>query len=683
MYLKTYLITFIMISAAVSAPIPKRALTIDDLLACQRVLAPQFSPDGKRIAFALTSMSVTENKSHTELWSVGTDGNGLKQMTSHTASSTSPLWSPDGKKLAFLSARSGVMQIWILPSDGGKPEQLTTHFTGVNDFVWSNDGQYIAFSSRVYPDSSDQKTAEERDKATEQSLVKARVYDDLMFRHWDEWWDHKRSHLFVLDVQTREFTDVTPGNFDAPPIALGEGYTFSPDSKELVFTSNHEPVVAISTNNDIWSVPVSGGTTTLITSPVKDRDFKGNDQQPKFSADGKYLAFLSMKRAGYEADKKDLFLKNLRTGELKNITEKIDISVSTYQWLPVSENLILEAEQEGRDGLFLLDIRSLKLKPIVSDGANSSVTVSPDGKSIAYLHQITTMPNEICITTLSDGKSKQLTNFNSELLADVDMNPIEDFRFISKDKTQIHGFLIKPPHFDKTKKYPMVMMVHGGPQGQWNDSWHYRWNLQLWAAQGIVIVAINPRGSTGYGQKFTEAISLDWGGKPFEDLVAGEKYVIENFAFIDKERLAAAGASYGGYMMNWMEGHMDDFKYPFKTLVNHDGSFNLYAMYLTTEELWFPEWEYGGVFWNSPEQYEKYSCDNYIKNFKTPMLVIHGEKDYRLDFSQGLMVFTSLRRMGVPAKLVLFPDEGHWVLKPHNSRFWHQTVFEWLKSYLQ
>jgi len=683
MRMKTYLVALIMISAAVSAPTPKRALTIDDLLACQRLVTPQFSPDGKWIAFAVTSMNLTENKSHTELWRVGVDGTGLKQLTSHTASSSSPAWSPDGKKLAFLSARTGTMQIWILPMDGGEPEQLTTHFTGVNDFLWSSDGEHIAFSSRVYPDSPDQKTAEERDKSAEKSLVKARVYDDLMFRHWDEWWDHKRSHLFVLNVQTREFTDVTPGNFDAPPIALGEGYTFSPDSKELVFTSNHEPVVAVSTNNDIWSTPVSGGVTTLITASKKDRDFKGNDQQPKFSPDGKFLSFLSMKRTGFEADKKDLFLKNLKTDELVNLTDKSEISVSTYQWSPGSGNIIIEAEQEGRDRILLLDVRTLTFKPIVSDGSNSTVTVSPDGKTFAYLHQTTTMPNEVFITSVSDGKSKQLTNFNSELLADVDMNPIEDFRFVSKDNTQIHGLLIKPPNFDKTKKYPMVMMVHGGPQGQWNDSWHYRWNLQLWAAQGMVIVAINQRGSTGYGQKFTDAISLDWGGKPFEDLVAGEKYVIEKFDFIDKDKLAAAGASYGGYMMNWMEGHMDDFKYPFKTLVNHDGSFNLYAMYLTTEELWFPEWEYGGAFWNSPEQYEKYSCDNYIGNFKTPMLVIHGEKDYRLDFSQGLMVFTALRKLGVPAKLVLFPDEGHWVLKPHNSRFWHQTVFDWLKTYLQ
>jgi len=683
MRLKIFLVVLIMISATISAPATKRALTIDDMLACQRVVTPQYSPDGKWIAFALTTMNMTENKSRTELWRVGVDGTSLEQLTSHSTSSSSPVWSPDGKKLAFLSARSGKMQIWILPMDGGEPKQLTTHFTGVNDFIWSRDGKYIAFSSRVYPDNPDQKTAEERDKSAEQSLVKARIYDDLMFRHWDEWWDHKRSHLFVLNIQTHEFFDVTPGNFDAPSIALGEGYTFSPDSKELVFTSNHEPVIAVSTNNDIWSTPVSGGETTLITAPIKDRDFKGNDQQPKFSPDGKLLSFLSMKRAGFEADKKDIFLKNLKTGELVNLTEKYDIWITTYQWLPGSGSLVIEAEEEGRDRIFLLDIRSLTLKPIVSDGSNSVVTVSPDGKSIAYLHQTTMMPNEIFLTSIFDGKNRQLTNFNSELLADVDMNPIEDFRFVSKDNTQIHGFLIKPPHFDKTKKYPMVLMVHGGPQGQWNDSWHYRWNLQLWAAQGMVIVAINPRGSTGYGQKFTDAISLDWGGKPFEDLIAGEKYVIEKFDFIDKDKLAAAGASYGGYMMNWMEGHMDDFKYPFKTLVNHDGSFNLYAMYLTTEELWFPDWEYGGVFWESPEQYKKYSCDNYIQNFKTPMLVVHGEKDYRLDFSQGLMVFTALRKMGVPAKLVIFPDEGHWVLKPHNSRFWHQTVFEWLKTYLQ
>lgn len=683
MNLKIPFIAIIILEISALSLAQKRVMTIDDLLACKRIGSPCFSPDGKQIAFTVTVVNEAENKNHTDIWLIATDGSGLRQITSHVSSSTSPQWSPDGEKLAFLSDRSGTMQIWMLSKPSTEPEQVTSHYTGVNDFVWSNDGKYIAFSSKVYPDCADQATNEQRNQSAEKSAVKARVYDELMFRHWDEWWDHKRSHLFILDLQTRQFIDVTPGDFDAPPIALGEGYTFSSDSKDLYFTSNHDKVVAISTNNDIWSVSVTGGTVKLITSPFKDYNFKGNDQMPKFSPDGKYLSFLSMKRAGFEADKKDLFLRNMNNGKFINLTRELDICILDYHWLPNSELILFEIEHEGRNQLLTLNIKTGEKKTLISDGSNTSVTVSPDGKTFTFLRQKTTSPNELYIASIADRKPKPLTDFNQELISGIEMNEVEDFRFKISDGTSIHGLLIKPPHFDPTKKYPMVFMVHGGPQDAWNDSWHYRWNLQLWAAQGYVIVAINPRGSTGYGQKFVDEISMDWGGKVFEELVAGEKYVIETYNFIDKDRLAAAGASFGGYMMNWIEGHMDAFKYPFKTLINHDGSFNLFAMYLTTEELWFPEWEYGGPFWESSQQYEKFSCDNYIKNFRTPMLIIHGEKDYRLDFTQGLMVFTALRRVGVPAKLVIFPDEGHWVLKPQNSRFWHRTVFDWLKGYLK
>jgi dipeptidyl aminopeptidase/acylaminoacyl peptidase len=665
----------------------KRTLTFDDVIACVRLSDLQFSPDGKWIVFTVTTVNEEDNSSHSDIWIISSDGEKLKQLTTHSNSSWHPRWSPDGNKLAFLSSRSGKTQIWLLSMEGGEPQQLTKHYTGAGEFVWSNDGKKIAFTTRVYHDCEDQKCNEEKDKEKEQNEVKARVYEDLLFRHWDEWWDHKRSHIFIISLETKEIVDVTPGDYDSPPISLGSGFTFSPDDKELYFTSNHDEMIAISTNNDIWSVPLEGRdkkfTPVKISTKFSDRNFKGNDHSPQFSPDGKYLSFLSMRRERFEADKNDLILKDLQTGQFRNITTGFNLSISSYKWLPDGKGILCSIDSEGRYKIFKLDINTGKLKALVEEGSNRSITVSPGGKTFAFLHQTTTSPSEIWIGSVDGGKLKQITFFNNEILKNIVMNDIEDFWFKSNDGTDMHGFLVKPPYFNNSKKYPAIFFIHGGPQGAWHNSWHYRWNVQLWSAQGYVMVMINPRGSTGYGQEFTDAISKDWGGKVFEDLVAGQKYVVESFDFINQDKIAAAGASYGGYMINWTEGHIESFKYPFKCLISHDGAFNLYSKYLTTEELWFPEWEFDGPYWENDKYYEMWSPHKFIKNFKTPMLIIHGEKDYRLDFGESLMAFTALRRKGVPAKLVLFPDEGHWVQKPKNSRFWHKTIFDWLDQYIK
>jgi len=657
---------------------PERALTFDDLIACQRLKDPQFSPDGSRIAFAVQTINEAENKSRTDIFLISSEGQELRRLTDGERSCSSPRWSPDGR-LAFLSSS----QIWIQGVADSEPKQLTNHYSGVAEFVWSSDGKYIAFASRVYPDCPDQECIKKRDEVQDSSKVKARVYDELLYRHWDEWWDHKRSHLFVLNVESGEFKDVTPGDYDAPPLALSSGFTFSPDSKDLVFTGNHDKLVAASTDNDVWMTPVEGGALELISTKCRDRDFEGSDSDPRFSPDGKYLAFLSMKRAGFESDKPDLFIKDMKRGKFKNLTADLDIRINSYRWMPDGKSVLLQLDEEGRYPIKHLDIKTGKLTMLVRDGYNKSISISPDGNSFVYLHERTSMPFELYIGSTETGESQQLTYFNKNLLADVAMNDIEDFWFEGAEGAKVHGFIVKPPHFDADKTYPAVFFVHGGPQGAWHDGWHYRWNIQMWAAQGYVMVMINPRGSTGYGQKFTDEISKDWGGKVFEDLIAGQKYALNTYQFIDKNRIAAAGASYGGYMMNWFEGHMDAFEYPFKTLINHDGTFNLYTNFLTTEELWFPEWEFNGPYWEDETWYKKWSPHNYADNFNTPMLIIHGERDYRLSYTEGLMPFTVLRRKGIPAKLVLFPDEGHFVLKPQNSRFWHKTVFEWLDKYLK
>lgn len=684
--MKQILITLLLIASAsmmLFAQSQKRVMTFDDVMACKRIGSPSLSPDGKRIAFTVTTVNEDENTMHTEIFIMNVDGSGLKQLTNHEKSSSSPKWSPKGDKLAFTSSRSGANQIWIFGKDLKDAIQYTHHYTGVGSFEWASDGKLIAFTSRVYADCETQDEMKTRDEQKEKSKVKARVYEDLLYRHWNKWWDKKRAHLFILDMKNKRINDVTPGDYDAQPISLGSGYTFSPDSKELYFASNHEEVIATSTNNDIWKVSVKGGEQILVTEACELRQFKGNDHGPQFSPNGKYLSFLSMEEAGYEADKTDFILKDMKSGNVRNVTENLEYSISSYQWMPDNKNVLCRIDHTGRYKLFLMNTKSGKLTEVVEDGYNRSIQIDPKGKKVYYLHQDFTRPYEIHCAEIKSGKTKKVTGFNDGIFAEIDQNPGEDFWFEGAEDTKVHGFLIKPPKFDKSKKYPTVFMVHGGPQGAWHDGWHFRWNPEIWAAQGYVMVLINPRGSTGYGQKFTEEISEDWGGKVFVDLINGQKHVLETYDFIDKENIGASGASYGGYMMNWMEGHMDEFKYPFKTLINHDGSFNLYSMYLTTEELWFPEKEFGGSFWENEDCYKKFSPHNFINNFNTPMLLIHGEYDFRLDYAESLMPFTALRKKGIDAKLVLFPDEDHWVQKPQNSRFWHETIFEWLDDYLK
>ncbi|MBN2280566.1 MAG: S9 family peptidase [Candidatus Marinimicrobia bacterium] len=673
------LLILLSISLVLLAQDSKRVLNLDDILACKRLGALALSPDAKKVAFTVTWVNEKENSMHTEIYVMNNDGSGLKQITDNEKSSRSPKWSPKGDKLAYI--HDG--QIWTVDKNLENPTQVTSHYSGAGSFEWAPNGNLIAFESRVYADAESQEEIKKRDEEKENSKIKARVYEDLLFRHWNEYWDYKRTHLFVLDLKSKEIKDMTPGDYDAQPIALGSGYCFSPDSKELYFTSNHDEVIATSTNNDIWSVSLNGGEQILVSKTCELRQFKGNDHSPQFSPNGKYLSFLSMDEPGYEADKTDFILLDLKSGTVQNVTEKLEYSIGSYQWMPDNKNILCEVDHTGREKLFLLNIKTGNLTEVNGIGQNRSVNIDPKGKKVYHLHQNFTRPFEIYCTEINPGVSKKLTGFNDDIFANIEQNPGEDFWYEGADSTKVHGFLIKPPFFDAAKKYPTVFMVHGGPQGAWHDGWHFRWNPEIWAAQGYVMVMINPRGSTGYGQKFCEEISRDWGGKVFEDLIKGQQYVLENFSFIDKKNIAAAGASYGGYMMNWMEGHMDAFQYPFKTLVNHDGSFNLYAKYLTTDELWFPEKELGGAFWENNQDYIKFSPHNYVENFKTPMLIIHGELDFRLDYSEGIMPFTALRKKGVDAKLILFPDEDHWVQKPQNSRFWHESIFQWLDSYIK
>ena len=592
-----------------------------------------------------------------------------------------------------------------------QPHQVTNISTGADGAIWSPDGKNIVFVSSVYPDAKDDAENKRRDEELKKSKVKAKIFTKLLYRHWNAYTEFKRSHLFVVSTDADasveagvspanspdmrlgqpplhlEPRDLTPGDHDVPPFSLGgqDMYAISPDGQELAYTSNIDEVEATSTNNEIFIVPMAGGTPKKIsTSP-------GNDNTPLYSPDGKHIAWRSMARAGFEADKERLFIQDRKSGQIRDLTEKFDRSAGSFVWTIDSKEIFFTAEDHGESPIYSLALNAAAM-PIKLVGAhNDDLLFSTDGKVLFFTRVSAGAPNEIFSNALpilravmthtpeEEGTrtSKQITHMNDALLSQIDMQPLEPFTFKGANNEDVQGFLIKPPGFDPAKKYPLKFLIHGGPQGAWGNSWTYRWNAELFAANGYVVVMINFHGSTGYGQKFTDSISGDWGGKPYVDLMKGLDYVEKTYPFIDKNREAALGASYGGYMANWLLGHTDRFK----CIVSHDGTMNTETSYGTTEELWFMEWEFKGPPWKQRELYRKFSPHLFADKFKTPTLVVHGQLDYRLDVSQGFDLFTTLQRLKVPSKMLYFPDEGHWVLKPQNTRLWYKTVNDWVDQW--
>ena len=569
----------------------------------------------------------------------------------------------------------------------------------------------------MYPECDGAPAAEEtcnakKAKEAEESKVKAIIFDRLLYRHWDAYKRGKRSHIFVIPVDACVGTaapgcpagaarDLTPGDYDAPEFSLGgqDDYAFSPDGQEICYTSNHDKVEATSTNNDLWIVPVNVGAAASAARPVPKNitaDNPASDSTPLYSPDGKYIAYRAQQRPGYESDRFRLMLYDRKTGEKKNLTEDFDRWVGTFAWSPDSSTLYFSAEQGGCSPVFQLRASGGKPMPLVG-GFDDDISVVTGGKIILFTRMSINAPTEIFSAHLGKSStdvtpaakfecsfaaggesacaaSEPLTHMNDGILSAVAMSRLEHFRFTGAHGDEVDGFLVKPPNFDPSKKYPLKFLIHGGPEGAWDDDWSYRWNPELFAANGYVVIMINFHGSTGYGQKFVDEINGDWGGAPFEDLMKGLDYAEKTYPFIDTDRECALGASYGGYMANWVLGHTDRFK----CIVSHDGMFNSVSAWGTTEELWFNNWEFKGTPYTNPEMYEKWSPRNAAKNFKTPTLVIHGQLDYRLDVSEGLQLFTTLQTMGVPSKMLYFPDEGHWVLKPQNSQLWWKTVNDWV-----
>jgi dipeptidyl aminopeptidase/acylaminoacyl peptidase len=681
-----FLVTTMLLSITLAQT--KRPISFDDLISIKRVADAQISPDGKYVAYIVSDIDKNANRGKRSVCIIAGAGDAQPRCLSSNGNNDTPRWSRDGRYLAYISSRNGSPQIYIAETQslltnaagGDNARQATNVPEGVADYTWSPDGKMFAFTAEVYPECRDMKCIAEKAEASENSKVKAVIADRLLFRHWNSFKRGKRSHLFVVPVGGGDPRDLTPGDYDVPPFSLGDptAYDFSPDSQEIVFARNTEKVEAVSTNNDLFIVPASGGEAKRITGKNT-----GSDTTPRYSPDGRWIAYRSQLRNGYEADRFRLMLYDRKTGASQEITAGFDRWVGEVLWAPDSQKIYIVAEDRGRELIGIASISGSNggnqvIKPIIEKTASTGITISGDGKTIAFTRSSMVMPTEVFKANADGSGVTQLTRINKELMSQLDLNAAEDFEYTGALKARVHGFIVKPPQFDKSKKYPMALLIHGGPQGAWLDNWGYRWNAQMWAARGYVAVLINPHGSTGYGQAFTEQISGDWGGAVYEDLMKGVDYVIRQ-GYIDPARLGAAGGSYGGYMVNWIMGHTDRFK----ALVSHAGVFNLTSMYGATEELWFTEWEFKGTPWDNPELYTKWSPHRFAKNFKTPTLVIHGELDYRVPIGEGLQLFTVLQRRDVPSKLLYYPDEGHWILKPQNSELWFKTVLDWFDQWLK
>jgi dipeptidyl aminopeptidase/acylaminoacyl peptidase len=728
----------------------KRPMTFEDMMKMKRLGETAVSPGGKWLAYSVTTVDLDQNSKTAELWLQRIEGGEPMKLTVAQPGDSGPQFSPDGKRILFLSARDGGhQQIFMADFDSAtgatsNQKRVTFIWSQADNALWAPDGKSIVFTSEVYPDCpairiDDFATGDscniDRDEAREKSKVKAQIFTHLLYRHWDHYTGDKRSHLMQVMVDVPQdntdywVRDLTPNDpHDVPPFSMegGGGFAISPDSKELAFTENPDAQPATSVSAQIYTLDL----TNPAAKPVKVSTSAGGNFNPAYSPDGKWLAWRSEARAGYEADKFRLVIYDRAGMAIRNMLPGLDRWVDEFAWAPDSETVFFTAGDAGEESVFRGEIASgvparlgLCNSPDGVGGEFSDLHVSADGKSLIASRMTARAPGEAvavdfsdrftCVTAstppirnaagaeltflenhaaVKEGKTvflRQLTHLNDALLARLDRPDMEPFWFYALDKAPVEGFLIKPPGFDPAKKYPVKLLIHGGPQGAWGDAWSYRWNAELFAANGYVVIMINPRGSTGYGQAFVDGVNGDWGGKPFTDLMTGLDYAEEHFQFIDKTRECALGASYGGYMANWILGHTNRFK----CIVSHDGMFDAESAFGSTEEDWFNIWEFkfpntqGGHPWDyygkpdSENPFRKWSPSLSAKNFRTPTLVVHGQLDYRLDVSEGFQLFDTLQLLKVPSKMLYFPDEGHWVLKPQNSQLWYKTVNDWVDEW--
>ena len=738
------LLTLAATTLAAQAP-PKRPMTFADLQAMHRIADPQISPSGKWVLFSVTDVSLEHNTKTNHLWAVPLDGSAKEHQVTFSTGESNGRFSPNGQFVMFTGAPNdtdAVSRIAIATWDEaagklGVARTLNAVSGDADGAIWSPDSRHFLFTTDVYPECSDKPTWTEedacdkaRDDAASKSPVKAQIWDHLLYRHWNAYTGQKRSHIIVADfsMDGPNPRDLTPrrviGDAQAPTFSLGGplGYAWSPDSKEIAYEVNLDKVPAESTNNDIFTLQLGAAPSAakkVSTSP-------GSDDGPQYSPDGKWLAWRSQARAGFESDKFQLLVMDRVTGASKLLALKYFQSNAPFDlWIDsftlTNTDVIFTYGDRGEENVaiamfddpfvFPLTYGNGKnqfgrheIHPEIQDGEISDVVVGKEGAMVATRMRVGA-PAELVVINAGPTSGARasmvapLTHLNDELLAKLDLPQMESFWFAGANGTEVQGFLIRPPNFDPSKKYPLKFLIHGGPQGAWGDAWSYRWNPELFAANGYVVVMINPRGSTGYGQQFVDEVSGDWGGRPYFDLMKGLDYVENKYTFIDKSRECALGASYGGFMADYILTHTDRFA----CIVTHDGMYNPQSAFGTTEELWFNEWEFRPLIGTGPhatvdqthpahpwdfytlpadqDPFRKFSPMLAIDNAKTPTLVIHGQKDYRLDLSEGLQLFDALQIRGVPSKMLYFPDEGHWVLKPQNSQLWYETVNDWVDQW--
>lgn len=659
----------------------KHGLLPEDIVTLKRVSSPALAPNGEQLAYVLRSTDMDADKGTYDIYLVSTDGKGKpKQVTTDKAADTSPKWSADGQHLYFLSSRSGSNQLWQYSLKSGKKTQISDFPVSISSYKLSSNNDHVVFSASVFPDCDTLSCSAKRFKAAKDSKAKGKLYSKMFVRHWDTWLDGSQSQLFSSSLKAggllktaKKVSGAVNGNVPSNPFGGEEEYTISPDGKTVIFAARiadeKEP---ISTNFDLYEVSIDGGKAKNITS-----ENTAWDTQPVFSPDGKKLAWLAMRRPGFEADRLELKIRDLKTGKTEAVTKNWDRSFSSFSFSPNGKTVYLNGNNIGNKSLWALDLASGKHTTVIDKGYVGSFI--PTSDSIIYQYDDLQKPADFYRLDLNNNKKNPLTEVNKEAFKTLSLGEFEQFSFKGWNDEKVYGYVVKPHNFDPKKKYPLAFLIHGGPQGSFGNHFHYRWNPQTYTAEGYVAVMIDFHGSTGYGQAFTDSISGDWGGKPLEDLQKGMKFIEKEYSYIDTENACALGASYGGYMINWIAGNWSN---QFKCLVNHDGVFDNRMMYYATEELWFVEWENGGPHYQNPENFEKFNPINHVKNWKTPMFVIQGDKDYRVPTTQSLATFTALQRQGIPSQMLVFEHENHWVLKPNNSQQWHQEVNAWLNKWL-
>lgn len=650
----------------------RRSFQVQDIHRLKSPSDCHLSPDGQWVAFSYSVTDREKNRSNSDIYLVSAQGGAVRQLTTHEASDSHPRWTPDGKRITFISTRSGSAQIWSIDPDGGEAQPLSNLPVPISDFEWAPDGKHLVFVADVYPECDTLECTQQRDAQQQKKEVNARLHDELLYRHWDSYEDGKVQHLFTLTADGREWKDLTPQlKLDALQwwlAAAGRDWDISPDSRTVTFATNLNGHLELNYDVDIYTIPLAGGEMKNLTD-----DNPAADSLPRFSPDGSLIAYRASKRVGYESDEYELMVMDLSGGHKRSLTDGFIHSVGEILWAPDGQGLYFSAGEAGREKLFYVALTGGPVKEVLGGPyGHSAFEVSRHG--LVFARRQMTRVNDLYMTDLKGGGLRQLTDVNKEFYDEVVTLDAEEFYYTGAQGRRVHGFLIKPANFDPAKKYPLLVRIHGGPQQMFGFS--FRYEYQLFAGAGYVVLFTNPAGSPGYGQAFTDAVNRNWGGDPYEDIMRGVEYVIKQ-GFIDETRMAAWGDSYGGYMVNWMAGHTDRFA----CLVSHAGVANLWSMYGSTEELFFPEWEMGGPPWERPEEYDRWSPVRYAKKFKSPMLITHGELDYRVPITESEQMFTLLRRQGIEAKFLRFPDEGHWILKPKNRELWYSTILDWVNAH--